>query len=81
MVLALFEDRKPYYGSRTYSEKTAAEIDEEVNRLLKEAYERCEAILKENRNQLDAVAGYLLEHEKIGGEEFKKLMDRVPQPA
>ena len=76
-----FEDRKPYYGSRTYSEKTAAEIDEEVNRLLKEAYERCEAILKENRNQLDAVAGYLLEHEKIGGEEFKKLMDRVPQPA
>ncbi len=64
------------YGNRTYSEKTAAAIDEEVHNLLNEAYERAEKLLTENRSELDALAEYLLEHEKIDGKQLEELLNR-----
>lgn len=65
-----------FYGSgKEYSEKTAMAIDDEVNQLLKNAYDRCEAILLEHRDQLDKLAEYLLEHEKIDAEGFENLMN------
>lgn len=73
--LATYSTNTGFYGTgKEYSESTATAIDEEVKNLLKTAYDRCEAILKEHRDQLDKLAEYLLENEKIDGEGFNKLM-------
>ncbi len=65
-----------FYGTgKEYSETTATAIDEAVKAQLKTAYDRCEAILTEHRDQLDRLAEYLLEHEKIDAEGFNKLME------
>jgi cell division protease FtsH len=48
---------------RNYSEKVAAEIDDEVQSYIGEAYRKCEEILNHNLDSLHAVAGYLLKHE------------------
>ena len=55
---------------RSYSEAVAAQIDEEVRRLVDEAYRRCEEILTEKRGILDAVAAYLLENETMERDAF-----------
>ena len=74
--LATYGTNTGFYGTgKDYSETTATAIDERVNALLKTAYDRCEAILREHRGQLDALADYLLEHEKIDADGFRKLMD------
>ena len=58
----------------------AAQIDEEVNRLLSEAYGRCETILTQRRAALDAVARYLLEHETMEREAFLAVVEgRSPE--
>ena len=59
--------------TRPYSEKTAAEMDEEIRRIIDEAYERCRRILDERREALTATAEYLLEHETMSGEELEQL--------
>ena len=59
--------------TRAYSEKTAAEIDGELSRIINEAYDRCEQILKQYRAELVEVAEYLLAHETMTGEEFEKV--------
>ena len=61
--------------TRPYSEKTAAEMDEEVRRIIDEAYNRCREILEQNRTALIGTAEYLLEHETMSGEELKKIFD------
>ena len=61
--------------AKTYSEETANLIDEEVKRLLDEAYVTCETILSRDRALLDKVAQYLLEHEVMDGEEFEKIFE------
>ncbi len=55
------------------AENTAAEIDEEVMKILKEAYEEALAMLRENREVLDKIAAYLIEKETITGKEFMKI--------
>ena len=55
---------------RSYSEAVAAQIDEEVKAVVGAAYDRCEAILRSQRDKLDAVAAYLLEHETMDREAF-----------
>ncbi len=62
--------------NRNYSEAVAAQIDEEVSRLIHEAYDAAETKLKEHLNQLHLIANYLIEHEKIDDETFKKLMSQ-----
>ena len=59
--------------TRPYSEKTAAEMDEEVRRIVDEAYHRCEDILRRRQAELTATAEYLLEHETMSGEELKRV--------
>ncbi|MBQ6019689.1 MAG: ATP-dependent zinc metalloprotease FtsH, partial [Clostridia bacterium] len=69
------------YGSvRNYSEATAAEIDAEVNRIITEAYKRCEEILRAHMDKLVELAEYLIEYEKIDGEDFEKLMKGTLNP-
>lgn len=60
--------------SHNYSEKVAAEIDEEVSRIIHEAYAEAERKLKEHMDQLCAVAEFLIENEKMDSEQFKRLM-------
>ena len=59
--------------TRPYSEKTAAEIDEEISRIIGEAYARCLAILEENRARLVTVAEYLLAHETMSAADFETV--------
>lgn len=65
---------RDFNQSRNYSENVAAEIDAEIREIIDNAYEQCTEILNAHRDQLTTVAEYLLVHEKIDGEEFKKLM-------
>jgi len=64
--------------AKTYSEETANLIDEEVKRLLDEAYQTCETILKRDRAYLDKVAEYLLEHEVMDAETFEAMFSETP---
>ena len=61
--------------TRTYSEKTAAEMDGEIRRIIDEAYARCEEILQRYRLQLDEVAEYLLAHETMTADEFARVFE------
>ena len=60
--------------TRSYSEKTAAEIDDEVKAIIDHAYARCEEILTARREALTAVAEYLLAHETMTGEDFERMV-------
>ncbi|MBQ2603895.1 MAG: ATP-dependent zinc metalloprotease FtsH [Clostridia bacterium] len=59
---------------KNYSEKIAAEIDEEIFAIVKEGYEKVTDILSENIDKLHEVAKILLEKEKLSGEEFTAIM-------
>ena len=65
------------------ADDTAAKIDEEVARRMKEFYERAVNIIKENREVLDKIAEYLIEKETITGKEFIKMyreIKEIPDP-
>ncbi len=62
---------------------TAGEIDEEVMRMLKAAYEEAKSLLADNREALDKIAAFLIEKETITGKEFMKIFREVkgiPEP-
>ena len=65
---------------KSYSEETAALIDEEVKRIFDEAAAACEKLLEEHRDTLIAVAEYLLEHETMDGEDFNYFCDHGELP-
>lgn len=66
---------RDYSQGRNYSENVAAEIDGEIRELIDTSYENAKQILLNHRDQLDKVAHYLMEHEKIDGDDFVKLMN------
>ncbi len=68
---------KDYNTVRNYSEKIATDIDEEIKKIVENGYARCEDILKDHIDKLHELAKYLIEHEKIDGADFLKLMDGV----
>jgi len=59
---------------KNYSEKVAAEIDEEIYKIVKEGYDKVTQILTEHMDKLHEVAKILLEKEKLSGEEFAEIM-------
>jgi cell division protease FtsH len=61
-------------SGKWHSEETAREIDEEVERLLKEAYQTAERVVAENRAAIEQVAEALMRFETISGEDIKQLM-------
>jgi cell division protease FtsH len=65
---------------RDYSEAVAEEIDEEVRRIVSEAYEQARQILIERRDKLELVAETLLEVETLEREEFLQLMGEESEP-
>jgi len=66
-------------GSRTreYSEQTAEGIDEEITRIIEEAYQATRSILKDQRENLERLARILLERESIEGDELKTFIAEV----
>ena len=58
---------------KTYSEGTAAIIDEEIKKIIDSAYDQAKNILNSHRDKLDAVAAVLIEKEKITGQEFDQI--------
>lgn len=59
---------------REYSDSTAREIDEEIQKISQEAFGRAQNTLKKNRDVLDKVAELLLEKEEISGKEVDDLL-------
>jgi len=66
---------RDFSSGKNYSEKTAAEIDEEVRRIIKEAYERCRVYLTEHIDKLHFVAEFLLKYESMDEEQFRAAME------
>lgn len=64
--------------AKPYSEQVAAQIDEEVRSLIDQAYDRCSDLLNAHRQQLDAVAQFLLEHETMERDEFESVFSGKP---
>ena len=64
---------KDMNNQQNYSEKTAAQIDEEVKDIITRAYNYAERLLKDNIDKLHKVAEVLLEKEKMGAEEFEAI--------
>ena len=66
------------------SDVTAADIDEEVMKILKDCYKEAKKLLKENRSLMDKLAGFLIKKETITGKEFMKIYRKakgLPEPA
>ena len=59
---------------KEYSEKIAAEIDEEVKRILDETHQKTRNLIQDKRETLDSLANLLIEKEVVDREEFKKLL-------
>ncbi len=84
MGLASQEDQ--YLSGRVVmncGDATAAEVDDEVMKMLKEAYEEAKQLLTENRDVMDKIAEFLIERETITGKEFMKIfreMKGIPEP-
>jgi cell division protease FtsH len=62
---------------RNYSDDVAREIDNEVHRIVSEAYERTRLILTHNREVLNDMASALIEYETLDGERLRELLSRV----
>lgn len=72
---------KDYGHVNNYSEETSARIDEEIEKMMRRAYDRTLQILKENYDKLELIAQTLLKREKINAEEFDSLMKTGKLPA
>ena len=65
---------RDYQTTKSYSEKTAATIDDEVKALIGRAYDHCRQILSDNSEKLHQVVEFLLEKESMTGEQFEAIM-------
>jgi cell division protease FtsH len=59
------------------SDATAAQVDQEVNKILKQSYDQAKRILAEHRKAMDEIAAFLIEKETITGKEFMEILHRV----
>ena len=66
--------------TKSYSEETAATIDEEVKHIFDQAYAKCEALLREHADLLTGLAEYLLIHETIEGDDFRYYCEHGQMP-
>ena len=66
---------RDFQTTKSYSEKVAGTIDDEVKELIDRAYRHCVELLKQNSDKLQQVADYLLEHESMTGAQFAACME------
>ena len=69
---------RDYGQNKHYSDEVASDIDNEIRSFIDAAYAKTEAILREHRDKLDAVAAVLMEKEKVSGAEFEAIMNPKP---
>ena len=85
-LMGLETQENQYLTGRTVlncGDATAAEIDTEVMKMLKNAYAEAKRLLSENRDAMDQIAAFLIEKETITGKEFMKIFRQVkgiPEP-
>ena len=65
---------RDYQSTKSYSEKVAGTIDDEVKILIDQAYAQCEQILRRDADKLHQVVDFLLEHETMSGKQFADCM-------
>ena len=65
---------RDYEKSKSYSEKVAGDIDDEVKAIIDRAYARCAEILNANREKLDQIADYLVKNETMDRDAFEEAM-------
>ena len=66
---------RDYQNTKSYSEKVAATIDDEVKVLVDKAYDHCSQILKRDEEKLKKVVDFLMEHETMSGKQFENCME------
>ena len=66
---------RDYQTTKSYSEKVAATIDDEVKLLIDKAYDHCKQLLVDNSDSFQSVVDYLLEHESMTGKQFTACME------
>ena len=71
---------RDFATSKNFSEEIASEIDAEIRRIITEAYEKCEEMLKEHMDILGKVAEYLIRNETMDGEAFEKMFNGEEVP-
>jgi cell division protease FtsH len=59
---------------KDYSEKTSQEIDDEVKRIIDEAFQRAQEIIETHRDKLEAIANALLEYESLDGTQVEDIV-------
>ena len=69
---------RDYQTTKSYSEKFAGTIDDEVKLLMDQAYAQCKQILTENEAELNRVVEFLLKHETMSGAQFAACMENQP---
>ena len=71
-----------YEKTKPYSEQTAGQIDAQVQKIMREAYQRCEQILRDHAERLDKIAGFLMENENMSRAQFEAVMqdETLDQP-
>ena len=69
---------RDYQSTKSYSEKVAATIDDEVKLLIDRAYDQCKDILEQDREKLQQVVDFLMEHETMSGKQFRNCMEGEP---
>ncbi|PLT33055.1 ATP-dependent zinc metalloprotease FtsH [Bacillus sp. V5-8f] len=72
---------RDFNNDQNYSDAIAYEIDLEIQRIIKESYERATKIIKEHRAQLDTIANTLLEVETLDAEQIRSLFETGKLPA
>ena len=71
---------RDYQSTKSYSEKVAATIDDEVKALVDQAYDHCARILKQDEEKFQTVVEFLLKHETMTGAQFAACMQGEPIP-
>ena len=71
---------RDYQSTKSYSEKVAGTIDDEVKALVDKAYDHCAEILKKDEQKLQQVVDFLLKHESMTGAQFESCMQGKPIP-
>ena len=71
---------RDYEKQKSYSERVAGEIDDEIHDLVQEAYGRCTEILEAHREKLVQIAEYLLAHDNMSRAQFEAAMEGRPIP-
>ena len=71
---------RDFAAGKGYSEVKAAEIDDEIHRIIETAYHQCEKLLSEHMDAMTRVAEYLIRNETMDGETFKKVFNGEAVP-